>query len=236
MDAQARTSLGWIRLATWDWAAAEQEFEKAIELNPGHADAHSGYGLYLRSIGQQDEGLAEAKRALELDPLSLQFNAEVATHLLHLGRYDEAIEQCMETLALEPGSPRGRITLFTAYNQKGMEKEALEEAKKTSVLMSGTTQTAEAMDEGYAKSGFEGAMLAAAQKLEERSRQKYVKPLWIAGYYAIARHNDEALHWLEKAYAERDFLLTALKIAKTWDFLRSDPRFQDIMRRMNFPE
>ena len=93
------------------------------------------------------------------------------------------------------------------------------------------------MDQGYAKSGLQGARLALAQELAERSKRKYVKPYFIAFYYALAERKEEALHWLEKAYAERDIImLGTLKIDTNWDFARADPRFQDIMRRINFPE
>jgi hypothetical protein len=92
------------------------------------------------------------------------------------------------------------------------------------------------MDEGYAKSGYEGAMLAAAQLMAERSRHEYVKPFVIALHYAAAKQKEEALHWLEKACEERDLMLTLLRVDDAWDFLRSDPRFQDIISGMNFPE
>ncbi len=236
-DASARTTLGFVRWSALDWAAAEQEFRKAIELNPGDAEAHGSYGLYLKSIGQQDEGLAEAKRALELDPLSLRVSADLATHLIHLGRYDEAIEQSMKMLELAPDFHRPQTTLALAYRQKGMDKEAFEAGKKAVSVMFGDTRVAEAMDQGYAKSGLQGARLALAQELAERSKRKYVKPYFIAFYYALAERKEEALHWLERAYAERDIImLGTLKIDTNWDFARSDPRFQDIMRRLNFPE
>ena len=236
-DAAAHTWLGFVRLSTLDWAGAEQELRKAIELNPGNAEAHRGYGHYLRSIGKQDEGLAEAEYGLDLDPLSLSLNADVATHLVHLGRYDEAIEQCEKTLELAPDFFRPQITLSLAYGQQGMDEEAIEAAKKAVSALFGDTHVVEAMDEGYAKSGYKGARLAAANELAERSKQKYVKPFFIAFNYALAKQEEEALQWLEKAYAERDsMMLTFLKVDKTWDFVRSNPRFQNIMRRINFPE
>ncbi len=236
-DAAAHTWLGFVRLSTLDWAGAEQELRKAIELNPGNAEAHRGYGHYLRGIGKQDEGLAEAEYGLDLDPLSLSLNADVATHLVHLGRYDEAIEQCEKTLELAPDFFRPQITLSLAYGQQGMDEEAFEAAKKAVSALFGDTHVVEAMDEGYAKSGYKGARLAAANELAERSKQKYVKPFFIAFNYALAKQEEEALQWLEKAYAERDsMMLTFLKVDKTWDFVRSDPRFQNIMRRINFPE
>jgi TolB-like protein/Tfp pilus assembly protein PilF len=235
-DAGTHASLGWVRLFTWEWAAAEQEFKKAIELNPGNAAAHRGYANYLFYFGDQQESLAETERALELDPLSLSINADAALHLLSTGRLDEAIEQSERTLELYPDFYRSHGNLASAYEQKGLHELAVEEWKKAFTLLLGSSAVAEVMETGYAESGYEGAMLAGAQKLKELSERQYVKPFFIALFYAEAEQKEEALRWLEKAYEERDYMLVSLKTERRWDLLRSDPRFQDLLRRLNFPE
>jgi tetratricopeptide (TPR) repeat protein len=150
-------------------------------------------------------------------------------------RHDEAIEQCKKTLEIEPNSFVPHINLWNALHEKGMYDEAFVEAKKTYALM-GNKEVAEAMDDGYAESGYKGAMKWAVKKLAAQSKARYVSPYLTAILCSYAKDRAQAFEWLEKAYEERDALLFVLRTAPYWDPFRSDPRFQDFMRRMNFPE
>ena len=229
--AEAYTSLGWAKLSQWSWQEAERAFQRAIELNPGYAMAHHWYGISLSwSMGRPDEGLAEVKRAQELDPLSLIINTSLAEALDNLGRYDEAIEQLRKTLELDPNFVRAHMLLGLALMQKSLYEEAIAEAEKA-VSLSG---------ENPLYLGSLGYIYGAAGKTEEaervldqlQSKQSYVPADSIAMIYSGLGRKDEALDWLERSFRAREPLYD-LKAAQAYDPLRDDPRFTDLLRRMN---
>jgi tetratricopeptide (TPR) repeat protein len=236
MLAEAHTSLGWVKLVyDWDWSAAERELKLAIELNPSYATAHFWYSICLQTFGRQVEGMAEINRAQELDPLSIAINAQIGWHLLVMRRYDEAIEQCERALEIEPNSFITHYNLWMILCEKGIYEEAFAEAKKTYALM-GNKEVAKAMEDGYAESGYKGAMKWAITRLSAQSKARYVSPYQTAILCSYAEEKAQAFEWLEKAYEERDASLFVLRTAPYWGPFRSDPRFQDLLRRMNFPE
>ena len=229
--AEAHTSLGWTKMSQWSWQEAEREFQRAIELNPGYATAHHWYGLYFSwNPGRFDEALAELKRAQELDPLSLIINASLGEALDNLGRYDEAIEQLRETLELDPNFGRAQLILGLALTQKSRYEEAIAELEKA-VTFSG---------ENPLYLGHLGYLYGAAGRTEEaervldqlRSKQGYVPAASIAVIYSGLGRKDEAFDWLERSHRAQEPLLN-LKVGAPWDPLRDDPRFTDLLRRMN---
>lgn len=217
----------------WDWGGAEVEFQRAIELNPNNASIHLIYSSFLDMMGRPEEAVAEIERALELDPLNYFAQCVYGLHLFNLRQHDEAIAYFRNTLRKEPNFQLAHEGLWIAMHQKQMDEEALAEAKKYFDLL-GDREVAEALERGYAKAGYTGAMSLAAEKLSERSKQTYVQPTQIARLYDHAREKDRALEWLEKAYKERESSLVDLNV---WPegALRDDPRFKDMLRRMNFP-
>ncbi len=217
----------------WDWPAAEMEFKRAIELNPNLADARTNYSFYLVTMGRLDEAMAQSKRAKELDPLNLVGVAVGGWHLAVARRYDEAIEQHQKPLEMDPSFYPARQGLWRLYRYKNMYEEAFQEAKKTFSLL-GDQEVVEAMQKGWGESGYPGAMRLAAQKLAARFKQRYVPPYKIARLYSDTEDQDQTLHWLQKAYEERDARLVHLR-DPDWDSLRSDPRFQDLLKRMKYP-
>jgi serine/threonine protein kinase/Tfp pilus assembly protein PilF len=219
----------------WHWSGAEAEFQRALELNPNYADTHLFYSDFLISMRRSREAMAEIDRALELDPFNFFLQCFFGWHLVYLGRYDEAIAQLRKTLRMEPNSPAAHLGLWGAFHQKRMDEEALAEAEKFFALL-GDNEVAEALTRGYAEGGYAGAMRLAAEKLAARSNRTYVPAVRIARLYAHAGEKDQTLKWLEKAYQERESPLVHLNVGWDWDDLRSDPRFQDLLRRMNFPE
>jgi tetratricopeptide (TPR) repeat protein len=229
--AEAHASLGWVSMMyDWNWQAAERELKLAIKLNPGSARGHRAYGDYLAAIGRPEEGMAEKRRAQELDPLSPISNIAVAWQLHLLRQYDEEIEQCKKILVLEPDFLWAHLRLSQAYYMKGMYEESLEAHKKMFTL-SGHSDVAEVLDRGNAASGYKGAMLMAAELLAEQSSVH-----WATTYFVMADERDKAFQWLEIAFEEHDPLLIYLRIWPMFDVLHSDPRFQDLLQRMNFPE
>jgi serine/threonine-protein kinase len=232
--AEAHMTLGNVKAFAWDWAGAEREYQRAIELNLNSADVHLVYGDLLILTGRSEKAMAEMERARELDPLNFFMQCFLGWHLVYLRRYDDAIAQLRKTLKMEPNFSSAHLGLWGAFYQKRMEGEALAEAKAFFALL-GDSETVEALERGYAEAGYLGAMKLAAEKLVARSKLTYVPGLRIARFYAHAGEKDRALEWLEKAYEGREPPLVHLNVGWDWDSLRSDPRFQDLLRRMNFP-
>jgi len=173
-------------------------------------------------------------RALELDPHNAFFQLSLSMQLVFRRQYDEAMAQTREVLRKEPDSFIAHGKLADAFHQKGMYEEELAERKKFFALR-GDSEVTEALERGYAQGGYAGAMRLAAEKLVARSKFTYVQPTAIAGLYAYAGEKERALEWFEKAYQERDSQLVYINVAPGLDPLRSDPRFQSLLRRMNFP-
>jgi serine/threonine protein kinase/tetratricopeptide (TPR) repeat protein len=220
----------------WNWPAAERAIKHAIELNPNHARARVIYSFYFMIHGQGDEALFEARRARELGPLNYVTNWGLGFALAESGQPDEAIDQYLKTLELESSFAPAFEGLFEAYYLKGMQQESLAARKKRDELW-GFHEVVDAMDQGQEASGFKEAMARGARTLVElkRSNQDYVSSWDIALLYTIAEDRSQALDWLEQAYDERDPWLPYIN-GPIWDPIRSDPRFQDILRRMNLPE
>ncbi|MGI9165012.1 MAG: tetratricopeptide repeat protein, partial [Pyrinomonadaceae bacterium] len=233
-------------LYDWDWAAAERELKRAIELNPDDAVAHAIYASYLHSMGRADEGLAEMKRAYELDPLSIRINGGLGDMLAfaHAHRqYDQAIEQFRRMIELGPGqwNLEGVYwNLGAVYEKKGMYVEAIAEYQK-SLNLAGDSDLATALEQDYKTSGFIEAkrimMRKTLQKMREASTGRRVPPLDFALIYAELGEKEQAFEWLEKAYEERSSALVHLGngLVCTCDALRSDPRFADLLRRIGLP-
>jgi serine/threonine-protein kinase len=219
----------------WDWAGAEPEFQRAIELNPNYPDARVFYSLFLTALGRPEEARVQIERALELDPLNFFFEWAFGWHLLRQGRYDDAIVQLRRSLRKEPNFLLAHLHLWSAFHERRMYEEALAEAKAFFAAV-GVPDVAEALARGYAQAGYPTAMHLAAETLAARSNLAYVSPERIAELYAYAGDKERALEWLEKAYQDRNIAMVNLRIDPGWDSLRDDPRFQDLLRRMNFPE
>jgi TolB-like protein/DNA-binding winged helix-turn-helix (wHTH) protein/Flp pilus assembly protein TadD len=222
----------------WDWAAAEREYKRALELNPGDARAHHWYAGYLMYVGRFDEGIAEAKRARELDPLSLPVNNALAGRLLVAGHYDEALEQVQKTLELDSHFAPAHQTLGWAYLNRGKQTEAIQEFQQA-LKLSGTDDTELDLDLGfaYATVGNRAEAQKILTKLKALHERRVVSSASIAILYGALGDLDEAFAWLEKAYEERDPELTYLKVpGRRFEPLRHDPRFQQLVRRVGFPE
>jgi serine/threonine protein kinase/Tfp pilus assembly protein PilF len=234
--AEARASLGYAKSCyDWDWLASEKVFKQAIELNPGYPIAHQWYGSTLTMMGRHDEAIAEQRRAQELDPLSVVISASVGWLLYYARRFDEAIEQSRKTLEMDPNFALAHLWLGWAYEQTGRYKEASEEAKKAVTLSGGSPYYRASLGHAYAQSGMKVEAEKILEELNEVPQRMYVSPYFLAEIYTGLGENEEAFRWLERAYEERANLLVFLKVEPKVDPLRSDPRFQDLLRRMNFP-
>jgi len=230
--AEAHTSLALIvESYDWDWKTAESEYRRAIELNPNYATAHQWYAEYLGFQGRFDEALAESERARQLDPLSLIVASDRGAIFLFARQYDRAIEQFRAVIEAEPDSPRAHLILF-AYAQKGQFAEALQGTQQWRRAESGPwTWAVEAYVHGRA--GQQAQARQALVKMEQANRRWHLDPApMYATAYAGMNQRDESIAWLEKAFAQHSNLIDALTVDPVYDSLRSDPRFQDLLRRV----
>jgi tetratricopeptide (TPR) repeat protein len=232
---EAHTSLGEVHYwYNWDWLAAEREFRRAIELNPGYARAHELYGWYLVTSGQVEEAVVEMRRAQELDPISLETNALLGWYLYLAHRYDQAVEQLRSTVEMDSNNWLAHLYLGRAYEQKGDLSQAITELQNARLIAAAVPETSAALGRAYAVSGKRGEAKQLIDELKERSKTSYVPPYNIATIYTGLSEKDQAFRWLEKDYEDRSWYLVFLKADPELDLLRSDPRFGDLMRRVGF--
>jgi len=215
----------------WDFAAAEREWQRAVELNPSDAQARAFYSHFLMNVRRPDEAMAQIELALKGDPFNVIIQSFYAVDLLFVRRYDDVIAAAREALRLQPGAPVALETLWFAYSFKAMPKEAIEGAKGYLMSIYGDREVEEALDQGYAEAGYAEGMKRAAEALDRRFRASFVLPTDIAFLYIEARENAQALEWLEKAFEVRDPAMPYLGLPN-FDSLRSDPRFTELLRRI----
>ncbi|MEP6549635.1 MAG: hypothetical protein ABJB95_00560, partial [Gemmatimonadales bacterium] len=234
-SAEAHLALA-IKLVWWDWefARAGPEFRRALDLDPNLAGAHAIYADYLIFMKRPGEASAEIQRALQLDPLNAMVRAFSGRILLFTRRYDDAIAQCREALKTDPNSPTAHGIIQQAMYEQRRYKEALA-SERSRQLALGHPDVVAALDRGFAEGGFAGAMRRAAETEASRSRATGTVSVLVATLYLRAGDKERALEWLERSYAARDNAMPYLSIAPVYDSLRGDPRFQNILRRMNLP-
>ena len=231
--AEARVSLAHIRFwYEWQWAAAEDEFKQAIELNPAYATAHLWYALFLAAMRRHDEAVAEVRRALELEPLSPVVNLNVARVYYFARRYDEAIDQCRKTMELAADYSLAHRRLGMIYEQKQMYKEAVAEFEQALKLAPHDTETMSAMGHAYAAWGRLTDAEMSLVTLKELSARLYVSPYSMARAYFGIGDRDQGFAELERTYRERHGILVYVKVEPVFDDVRLDARFQDLLRRM----
>jgi TolB-like protein/Flp pilus assembly protein TadD len=227
--AEAHAALGHIKVQyDYDWAGAEREYKRAIELNPNYANAHLFYSIYLAITGRFDEGLAEIRRAQELEPSSLFIHANVGALLSRARRYDEAINQLKRVLEMNPNFDHARTFLGYAYLGKGMYEQAIAETQNLKPPYNDTGVSGQA----YALSGRRSEALKEIDRIRRLSKQSPVAAYSLALIYASLGDKNNALEWLEKAYEDRSTLLVGIRDDPQLDNLRSEPRFQAIIKRM----
>jgi eukaryotic-like serine/threonine-protein kinase len=223
---------GWVE---WDWAASEAAFRRVLDINPNHAAARAFYAHLLFALRRPQEAMQQIERAIELDPHNPLYQTLYGQDLAFVGRYDDAIAQLLNALKTAPNSLGAHTGLHAAYHQKGMDKEALEHWKAKLAIVGGR-ETVEALDRGYAEGGYQRAMALAAEALAARSHSGYVSPFNIANLYANAGNKDQTLDWLEKAYEAHEPNTPFIHVIPGFAFLRNEPRFSELLRRMNLPQ
>jgi serine/threonine protein kinase/tetratricopeptide (TPR) repeat protein len=235
--AEGHVSLGSVRENNWDWAGAEKEYRRAIELNPNYATAHDWYSALLLVLGKKNESLLESKRAIELDPLSLSINSGLGDVYRAMGRFDDAIQQYRKTLEIDPKYVETHFALGRVYFAQHKYPEAFLEWKEA-VLDSGDARGIKEFNgvwKAFQQSGHVAAMKTMADSEIQASAYRYVAPSEIASIYFAAGDKERGFEWLEKAYNERESSLEEIRDDPAIAPYRSDPRFADLLRRMGLP-
>ena len=231
--AEAHTSLALVKMEyEWEWASSEGEFKRAIQLNPGFAEAHHQYSHYLTAMGRSSESLAESLRALELDPLSLVLNGHLAWHYLYARQYDQAIQQCQKTAELDRNYPETADFRGLAYEQKGMYREAIAELQMAVNLSGNSPHIKAELGHAYAIAGETTPALDILDELKRGSTETHISSYDIAVIYIGLGRKDQALEALENAYQERSEWLRYVKVDPRLDPLRGDPRFEKLANQV----
>ena len=234
---QARTTLAHVAgFYDWDWTESENEFNRAIRHDPSYPFSHHWYALLLAALKRPEEAIREAKRALELDPLSLIISKGVGTIYYYARQHDEAIEQYRNALELAPDFVRTRFFLGLAYQAKEMFEEAAVEFQRAIELSGENAVFLGSLGFTFGRAGMKEQALDMLAKLKRRAEESYVPAVNLAMVMTGLDRIDEAFEELERAFAERSSWLVSLNVEPLFDPLRSDPRFQDLVRRMNFPD
>lgn len=252
--AEAHASMGHVlHNYDWDWAGAEREFKRAIELNPNYSIVHHWYAHLLMQQGRTQEALEESRRARELDPLSLFINNGLARMYYLSRRYDDSIAQCQKGLEIDTAYVPARIQLALALEQKGMVPEAISELERArdqtaayAVITDNANQHSPSSDavrvdlpavhallgHAYAKAGRTSDAQKELAILRTASRKRYVAPSWVAVVYIALGDKDEAFAWLQRSYQDRSEHMLYLKVEPLVDPLRDDPRFDSLVQRV----
>ncbi len=236
--AEPHAVLGGVYATSFEWDRAEQEFRRALELNPDEANVHHWFAYLLMSLGRRDEALAQAKRAAELEPLNLKYSDTVAIMYRDAGQTDQAIELFKKNLEMDPNFAPSVGNLAYAYKRTHHYDLWLQGWKKAATLANDHEDLAIAEEAArmYAKSGYPATMKKILEMQLQLAKRRYVDPADIADVYAEVGDKDQAFAWLDKAYAEKSNALGYIRSVPELDGLRSDPRYTALLKKMGLPQ
>jgi TolB-like protein/DNA-binding winged helix-turn-helix (wHTH) protein len=215
----------------WDWDEADREFNRALVLDPSLVEARFEYAWFLACMDRMPEAIAEAKRAVERDPLSVSANLALGDIYFWAHQDDQAVAQLRRAAEMEPDDPRPHEFLSGIYESKGIYEDAIRERQEAMTLASSKSDSLVGLQRAFETSGATGYWV---WKLSEAKRGQL--PYEIALVYAHYGNPTQAVAWLEKAHQQHDWHMVQLKTLRAWEPVRSDPHFQDLLRRMNFPQ
>jgi eukaryotic-like serine/threonine-protein kinase len=230
---EAHCSLGFFHLLyDWDYAAAEREFKRAIELSPNYANAYDGYGFYLKATGQHEAALNSCQRALELDPLSLFVQLSMGWAYYFARRFDEALAQSRKVIEMDPNLGFAHWHTGMNYIQKRMYDESIGSFRKAIRLTGAIPTFLSYLGYSYARKGKHREARQMLAQLESLSEQQFVSSYFIAMVHLGLGDLDKTFEWLEKAYEERSGFLAFIRVEPMLDELRADARFGSLMERV----
>jgi TolB-like protein/Flp pilus assembly protein TadD len=230
--AETHASLGLIHQQLWEWADAEKEFKRAIELKPNYATAHHWYSVYLADTRRFDEALAEIQKAQALDPLSLIIQTNVGHDLALAGKKTDGIDQLQRAIELDPTFGSAYMWLGRIYVEAGNPQAALPKLEKGAEMQARCSECIAFLAFGYAKAGRAADAVEIAEELKKRAKVKESSAAWVGYVYAVTGNRAEAYRWFEEAFRQRDYYVTVLNWAPELESFRSDPRTQALLKRM----
>jgi TolB-like protein/Flp pilus assembly protein TadD len=231
--AEARSSLAFVKMFyDWDWVGAEKEFHRTFELNPNYSIARQWYAMELAALGRHEEAVRETERGLEIDPLSLSINSTSSLLLYFVRQYDEALEQGLATVEMDPNFFASHFVSALAHEQKGQLKKATKEFSASADLSGRWPLFVAGYGHVCAVAGDREEALKAVAELRDNSARKYVSSFAVAAVYAGSGDKDLTLDWLEKAHDERAPWMIFLNVHPYFDFLRSESRLQNLLRKI----
>lgn len=237
--AEIHSSIGALEFLQWNWAKAELEFQKALQINPNYFEAHRLYSIYLRTMRRFPEAIQHAKLGDELNPLLMPAKSHLALTYYYAGQFEAAAEQYRLILKDHPEAASAHAGLSAVLLKMGKEKEAVQELQRALVL-AGDDAAAQHLGRIYEREGLRAAqttlLRAEMQSLNRLAQNNYVSPLEFAYRYALLNDKESAFRWLEKAYAERSPQLFNLNVDPDYDSLRSDARFSNLLARLHLPQ
>jgi len=234
--AEAHAVSGEVKVVSdWDWLGAEQELKRAVDLDPSSSDAHIQYGFLLTAVGRSEEAVRETEKGLKLDPLTPTTNVQLGWALYNARRYDESIAQLNKALEMDPNLEVARWELSWNYAQKKMYPEAISECRHLLSLAPPDQAVLGTCGGVYGLAGRRQEALSLLIRLRRISAKGYLDAYNVACLYDGLGDNDRTMEWLARAYREHSVLLWGVRIERWTKKLRSDPRFRELLRRMNFP-
>jgi serine/threonine-protein kinase len=233
-EAHGYLALAWLHYDL-NWTEAEKEFKRAFELNPSLAMLHHIYAHYLMAMDRMEESMAESKLALQLDPFTSDMTSCIGWHCLTTADYDEAIELARKGLQMSPANAWAMVILGWAYEQKSMLKEAIAEFQNALSHWKDGPLPLASLGHAYAIAGKKKEAQEILERLLEKSKLAYVPAYDIAAVYIGLGDNNQAFEWLNKAYEERSHFLVYIKCDRRFDGLRSDPRYEALLKRIGLP-
>jgi serine/threonine-protein kinase len=233
-QAAVRHTLGTVRWSEWDWEAAEAAYRRAIEINPGYGDARADYSHLLLVLKRWEEAIAQVDTALSYDPFNVKFQAFRGVVLLNSLRTEEGIAQLEEVLRVWPNHPIALIVLPEASHVLGRHDEAVDQLVELYTVL-GDQEVADVLRRGYAGGDYPEAMRGAAEILEARAASSFVPPTFVMRLYAMAGDREKTLEWLERGYAAHEPDAPYMGGNQILEFVSGEPRFQQLLRRLNLP-
>jgi DNA-binding winged helix-turn-helix (wHTH) protein/TolB-like protein/Tfp pilus assembly protein PilF len=232
--AEAHSALGYIKFTyDWDWLGAEQEFLRAIALNPLYDTAHHWYSHELMALGHPQEALAQAQQALQISPSDTVINEHIGWTYLMMRNYDQAIQAEHKALEMDPNFLLAHRVAGLAYLYQGDKDEAIQEFQKGVQLTNGDPVAQAYLARAYGVFGQREQAQQIIDQLVRLTQTRYIPPTELAADYAAMGNTDAAMEWLNPSYQERASALPYIKIDRAYDSLRSDPRFIDLLRKLN---
>lgn len=218
----------------WDFNAAERHIKRALELNPNGASIQRNYAGHLSNTGRQAEAIPVIRRAIELDPSNLEYKAMQGLILIRANQNDEGLAVLQKILEQEPGYSSAHSYSINGYTKKGMFPEAVASARRAREFSNNSPLSIGFLAQILGKAGKRAEAQAAIEELLKLSNERYVSPYSIAAAYNGLEERDQTFVWLERGFVERDPRMAMLPIESKWDNLRSNPRFQGLLRRVGF--